>query len=34
MNILITGATGRVGSYLAKALIERGEHVRTLAFAR
>jgi UDP-glucose 4-epimerase len=30
MNILITGATGRVGSYLAKALVERGEHVRTL----
>lgn len=30
MNILITGATGRVGSHLAKALLARGEHVRTL----
>jgi UDP-glucose 4-epimerase len=30
MNILITGATGRIGSRLAKDLIERGEHVRTL----
>jgi len=31
MNILITGATGRVGSKLAEALIERGDSVRTLA---
>ena len=30
MTTLITGATGRVGSRLAQALIERGEHVRTL----
>jgi UDP-glucose 4-epimerase len=30
MNILITGATGRIGSRLAEALIARGEHVRTL----
>jgi UDP-glucose 4-epimerase len=30
MNVLVTGATGRVGSQLAKALIARGEHVRTL----
>ena len=30
MNILTTGATGRIGSRLAKVLIERGEHVRTL----
>ena len=30
MHILITGATGRVGSRLAQALVERGEHVRTL----
>ncbi len=30
MNILITGATGRVGSRLARKLVERGEHVRTL----
>ena len=31
MNILITGATGRVGRKLAEALIARGDHVRTLA---
>ncbi len=31
MNILITGATGRVGSKLAEVLIDRGDHVRTLA---
>jgi UDP-glucose 4-epimerase len=30
MNILITGATGRIGSALAKRLIGRGEHVRGL----
>lgn len=30
MRILITGATGRVGSRLAQALVERGEAVRTL----
>jgi len=30
MKVLITGATGRVGSRLAKALLERGEQVRTL----
>ncbi len=30
MNILITGATGRVGSRLAQKLVERGEHVRAL----
>ena len=30
MKALITGATGRVGSRLAQALIERGDHVRTL----
>ena len=31
MKVLITGATGRVGSRLAQALIDRGEQVRTLA---
>ncbi len=30
MNILITGATGRVGSRLAQKLVERGEQVRAL----
>jgi UDP-glucose 4-epimerase len=30
MKALITGATGRVGSRLAQALIARGDHVRTL----
>lgn len=30
MKILITGATGRIGSRLAERLIERGEQVRTL----
>ena len=30
MTILITGATGRIGSRLAKALLERKKHVRTL----
>lgn len=30
MHILITGATGRIGSRLAQALLERGHQVRTL----
>jgi nucleoside-diphosphate-sugar epimerase len=30
MNILITGATGKVGSRLAKRLAQRGDHVRAL----
>jgi len=30
MRILVTGATGRVGSKLAESLIARGHHVRTL----
>ena len=31
MTILVTGATGRIGSVLTRTLIERGEHVRALA---
>lgn len=30
MNILVTGATGKVGSRLARRLAERGDHVRAL----
>src|SRR6478609_8340332 len=30
MNVLITGATGKVGSRLAKRLAARGHHVRAL----
>lgn len=30
MNILITGATGKVGNRLAKRLVQRGDHVRAL----
>ena len=30
MNILVTGATGKVGSRLAKRLAQRGDHVRAL----
>ena len=30
MNVLVTGATGKVGSRLAKRLAERGDHVRAL----
>jgi nucleoside-diphosphate-sugar epimerase len=30
MKILVTGATGKVGSRLSKALVERGDHVRAL----
>lgn len=30
MNILITGATGKVGSRLARRLVQRGDHVRAL----
>ena len=30
MKILVTGATGKVGSRLGKALVERGDHVRAL----
>ena len=30
MRILVTGATGKVGSRLAKRLAQRGEHVRAL----
>jgi UDP-glucose 4-epimerase len=30
MNILITGATGKVGSRLAKRLVERGDRIRAL----
>src|ERR1044071_8638602 len=30
MKILVTGATGKVGSRLAKRLAQRGEHVRAL----
>lgn len=30
MQVLITGATGRVGRRLAQRLIERGDHVRTI----
>ena len=31
MKVLVTGATGTVGSELVKALLERGAHVRALA---
>src|SRR4051794_34925359 len=30
MKILITGATGKVGSRLTKQLVQRGDHVRAL----
>jgi nucleoside-diphosphate-sugar epimerase len=30
MNVLVTGATGKVGSRLAKRLAQRGDHVRAL----
>ncbi|MBW7461242.1 NmrA family NAD(P)-binding protein, partial [Paenibacillus sepulcri] len=34
MHILVTGATGRVGSRLVRRLLERGDKVRILVRSR